>query len=284
MSSGLSDNPILRSSGIPAYAAIRAFHVEPGIKEMLNRAGKLLENAEEELERGWDELMSPLEQIEQLYEYGWNSVEHLLSVVNNEELRRAHESVLPQVVQFGLRVGQSRPIYERMTAIRSSDAWNELSECRQRILTEAIRNAEFSGIGLTGTERDQFNKNQQRLSQLATEFSNHVLDATKTFRLDITEPHDVEGLPKTLRRLASAAWSQANENEGKESSPESGPWRVTLDAPSFGPFLQHCRNRDYRERVYRAWIFRASSGETNNLTVHPNGWPHRLGRAWEPRQ
>ncbi len=264
MSVALSDNPILQSSGIPAYATIRAGHVEAGIKEMLSRAGKFLESAEEESVSGWDEIMAPLEQIDRLYEYGWDPVEHLLSVVNNEELRRAHESVLPQVVQFGLRTGQSRPIYESMIAIRDSDAWNELSECRQRILTRAIRNAELSGIGLVGTEREQFNKNQQRMSQLATKFSNHVLDATKAFYLDITEPCDAEGLPESFRRMASAAWSQANENEGKESSPESGPWRVTLDAPSFGPFMEHCRNRDYRERVYRAWICRASTGETNN--------------------
>ena len=264
MSAALSDNPLLRSSGIPAYDAIRASHIEAGINEMLRRATRLLELAEQQPAGSWDDFMTPLEQIDLLYEYGWNPVEHLLSVVNSEDLRRAHEAVLPAVVQFGLRIAQSRPIYEKMCDIRDSDAWDELSESRQRILTRAIRNAELSGIGLEGAERDQFNGNQQRLSQLATDFSNHVLDATKAFALDITDPQDAKGLPDSFKRIASAAWSQTDEHEGQQSHPETGPWRVTLDAPSFGPFMEHCHNRKFREQVYRAWICRASSGEISN--------------------
>lgn len=264
MSTAPSDNPILQTAGIPAYNAIEAEHIQPGITEMLSRAAKLLQAAEEETQDGWNHLMAPLEKIDLLYEYGWSPVEHLLSVVNTDELRQAHEAVLPDVVTLGLKIGQSRPIYDRMCRLRDSDAWQQLSECRQRILTRAIQNAELSGIGLDGPDQEKFNQNQQRLSQLATDFSNHVLDATKSFHLDITDPQDAEGLPASFRRMASAAWAQAEEHQDSESTPESGPWRVTLDAPSFGPFMEHCRSRALRETVYRAYISRASSGETNN--------------------
>jgi oligopeptidase A len=64
--------------------------------------------------------------------------------------------------------------------------------------------------------------------------------------------------------MAAAAWQQAEENSGTEVTPESGPWRITLDAPSFGPFMEHCTNRSLREQIYRAYISRASSGDTNN--------------------
>lgn len=264
MSSALSDNPILRNNGIPAYDAIESSHIEAGVKEMLSRASEILESVEQQSAATWNGLMAPLEKIDLLYEYGWSPVEHLLSVVNSDELRQAHESVLPEVVQFGLRIGQSRPIYEGMCGLRDSDNWDQLSDCRQRIVTKAIRNAELSGIGLEGAEREQFNDNQQRLSQLSTDFANHVLDATKAFHLDITDPADAEGLPESFRRMASAAWMRADENEGQTSDPDTGPWRVTLDAPSFGPFMEYCRNRDLRETVYRAYISRASSGENNN--------------------
>ena len=264
MSSAPSDNPILQTSGIPAYDTIQASHVEAGITEMLKLASQFLESAEQCPVYNWDRLMAPLEKIDLLYEYGWSPVEHLLSVVNSNDLRQAHEAVLSQVVQFGLRIGQSHPLYKGMCGLRDSEAWNKLSECRQRIVTRAIRNAELSGVGLNTADQKQFNKNQQRLSQLATDFSNHVLDATKAFHLDITERNAAEGLPDSYRRMAAAAWSQAAENEGMHSTPESGPWRITLDAPSFGPFMQYCRIRELRETVYRACIFRASTGETNN--------------------
>ncbi len=91
-----------------------------------------------------------------------------------------------------------------------------------------------------------------------------MLDATKAFHLDIDDPRDAEGLPASFRRMASAAWQQAQDGQQAESTPESGPWRVTLDAPSFGPFMEHCRNRDLRETAYRAFITRASTGDINN--------------------
>jgi len=264
MPSTSTDNPLLNSSGIPAYDSIQADHVATGISEMLSRAEGFLESAEQQADGGWDGLMGPLENIDLLYEYGWSPVEHLLSVVNSDEMRQAHEAVLPDVVQFGLRIGQSRPIYDCMCRLRDSDGWASLSECRQRILTRSIRSAELSGIALEGEALTKFNENQQRLSQLATDFSNHVLDSTKAFHLDVQDSADAVGLPESFRRMAAAAWQQAEEHSGAEASPESGPWRVTLDAPSFGPFMEHCRNRSLREQIYRAYISRASSGDTNN--------------------
>ncbi|MCH2212395.1 MAG: M3 family metallopeptidase [Fuerstiella sp.] len=259
-----SDNPILRTSGIPSYDAIQPGHVESGITEMLRRAEQLLTSLEKQPARGWDSLMNPLEKIDLLYEYGWNAVGHLLSVVNSDELRQAHETVLPAVVEFGLRIAQSQPLYQQMCCLRDGDTWNELSACRQRIITLAIQNAELSGIGLDPRDKNEFNRSQKRLSQLGSDFANHVLDSIKAFHRDLTESEDAEGLPDSFRRMAAAAWSQAAENKGQEATPESGPWRITLDAPSFGPFMEHCRNRDLREIVYRAWISRASDGELNN--------------------
>jgi oligopeptidase A len=49
-----------------------------------------------------------------------------------------------------------------------------------------------------------------------------------------------------------------------DATAEDGPWRITLDFPSYGPFLQHSRRRVLRERLYRANVTRASEGETDN--------------------
>ncbi|MBT4320392.1 M3 family metallopeptidase, partial [Candidatus Bathyarchaeota archaeon] len=52
------------------------------------------------------------------------------------------------------------------------------------------------------------------------------------------------------------------ETEG--STPEDGPWRITLEAPSVVPFLRHSRNRDQREEIYRVYVSRADKGELDN--------------------
>ena len=45
----------------------------------------------------------------------------------------------------------------------------------------------------------------------------------------------------------------------EEATAEAGPWRLTLDMPSYLPCMQHLKNRDVREKLYRAFTTRASS-------------------------
>jgi oligopeptidase A len=145
--------------------------------------------------------------------------------------------------------------------MRSSCVWDDLDPAQQRILESALREAKLSGVGLEGDRRDRFNQLQQALAELSTQFSNNVLDATKAFSLHLTTAAEVEGLPESLLALAAQT---AREAGYPDATTATGPWRITLDHPSFGPFMQHSRRRDLREQVYRAHITRASSGAYDN--------------------
>ncbi|MCA9059477.1 MAG: M3 family metallopeptidase, partial [Planctomycetaceae bacterium] len=216
----------------------------------------------------WESLMGPLEEIDLLFEYGWSPVTHLLSVRNSDELRKAHEAVLPQIIEFRLQLRQSEPIYRQLLSLRNGSEWQGFASARRRIIEQSIQSAEQAGISLQGEQRERFNQIEHRLSQLATDFSNHVLDANKAFFLDLSDPTDTDGFPPSLRRLTAAAWSNAAANkEQPPATPENGPWRITLDIPCFGPFMEHCRNRDLRETVYRAYISRGSAGDTDNCPL-----------------
>ena len=258
-------NPLLISTGLPAYDQIQAEHIVPAVHKWLQRCRDILSTLEASAEATWASLMQPLEEIDLLFEYGWSPVGHLLSVANSDELRVAHDEVMPQVVTFGLELRQSEAVYRRLLAIRSSSEWMGFSSARQRIIARMIQNAEQSGISLSGKDRERFNEIEQELSQLSNDFSNHLLDATKAWFLDMTNVTEIVGLPESLLRLAAASWSRA---EGHRDLPpatsEGGPWRITLDQPCFGPFMEHCRNRELREQVYRAYMTRAGSGSTDN--------------------
>jgi oligopeptidase A len=52
-----------------------------------------------------------------------------------------------------------------------------------------------------------------------------------------------------------------------QATPEAGPWIITLDYPSYGPCMQHLKNRDIREKIYKASLTKASSGETDNSVI-----------------
>ena len=260
----LANNPLLATSGLPDYAAIRPEHIVPAVRKVVAEATEKLAAIEKELAPTWEESLGKLERLDPPFEYAWKPVGHLFGVLNSDELRVAYETVLPEVVEFSLRAGQSEPIYRTLKQLRDSDEWKKLSEAQQRIVSDRIKGAELSGIALTGEKRERFNAIEQELSQLSTEFSNHVLDATKAYSLEVTNPADAEGWPSTLRNLASKSWNTANKDATKAATAADGPWRITLEPPLFTPFMEHCRNATLREKLYRAFITRASSGEQNN--------------------
>ncbi|MBC8115346.1 MAG: M3 family metallopeptidase [Candidatus Saccharimonas sp.] len=260
----LINNPLLASTGLPDFAAIRPEHIVPAVRHVLAEATTKLEEIERELTPTWAGTIAKLEEIDRPFEYGWKPVGHLFGVLNSDELRTAYETVLPEVVQFGLRASQSEPIYRALKQLRDSREWPRLDEAQQRIIADRIKGAELSGIALAGEQRERFNAIEQELSQITTEYSNHVLDATKAYSLEVTDPADAEGWPSTLRNLAAKSWNAAHADSASKATPEAGPWRITLEIPLYQPFMEHCRNRALREQLYRAFATRASTGEFDN--------------------
>ena len=223
-----------------------------------------LERVERSATTTWESTVEPIQEIGERLSRAWGVVGHLMGVRNSDELRAAHEQVQPDVVSFSLRMGQSRPIYEGLLGLREGPGFDALDATRKRIVESMLRDARHSGVGLEDDERDVFNEIQRAMAEAATQFSNNVLDATKAFSLTLRAPEEVDGLPPSLLQLAAQAAVEAGE-EG--ATPEAGPWRITLDFPSFGPFVQHSRRRDLRQQVYRASVTRASGEATDNTPL-----------------
>ncbi|MEB3178126.1 MAG: M3 family metallopeptidase [Nostocaceae cyanobacterium] len=255
------DNPLLKGYGLPPFSAIKPEHVVPAFTTLLDELDQELCYLEANVEPTWEGLVAPLEKLTDRLSWTWGVVNHLMGVKNSNELRQAHETVQPQVVQFYNKLSQSQPLYTAFRALHSSDSWTSLEPAQKRIVEAAIRDAQLSGVGLQGAARERFNAIQMELAELSTKFSNHVLDATKAFSMTLTTPEEVAGLPPSLLSLAA----QAARGAGSENATaETGPWLITLDFPSYAPFMQHSQRRDLREKIYRAFITRASTGEFDN--------------------
>lgn len=257
----VTGNPLLIGKGLPPFDAIQPEHVVPGMTQLLTQLEEELTTLEANVTPTWSALVEPSDRLAERLTWSWGIVNHLMGVKNSPELREAHETVQPKVVQFSNRLNQSQPIYKAFKALREGDVWNTLEPAQQRIVEAAIRDAELSGVGLDGEKRERFNEIQMELAEYSTKFSNNVLDATKAFSLTLTSKEDVDGLPPSWLSLAAQAARAAGE---EQATAESGPWRITLDYPSYVPFMQHSTRRDLREKLYKAHISRASGGELDN--------------------
>ncbi|MGB2923668.1 MAG: M3 family metallopeptidase [Limnothrix sp.] len=257
----MSQNPLLIGHGLPPFEQVKAEQVEPAIATLLETLETEVTALENNLNPTWEAFIEPLTHLEEKLMWTWGIVGHLMSVKNSPELREAYEKMQPDVVKFISRWSQSRPIYEGYKAIRESEQWSNLAPAQQRIVESALRDAELAGVSLEGEAKEKFNKIQLELAELSTKFSNNVLDATKAFKLKLTDKADVAGLPESALSLTA----QTARSEGEEeATPEAGPWVITLDYPSYLPFLKYAENRELREKIYKAAVSKASSGELDN--------------------
>ncbi len=258
----LSNNPLMNITDELRFSDFKPNHVVPALTRLLDRMAAGLAELENNIEPGWDALMDRLDAIESPVSDAWGMVCHLNAVKNSAALRKAYEEVLPRVVEESLRASQSRPVYDALVALRGAEEHAALSPARQRVLDKKIQSAELNGVGLDGEAKERFNENANALSTLTTEFTNHVLDATKAYELIITDCADAEGWPSNFQSMASQSYNDAYPE--RAGTIGAGPWRITLDGPSVAQFLSHSRNRAQREEVYLAQITRASSGDLDN--------------------
>jgi oligopeptidase A len=243
------DNPLLAPDlpdSLPRFDRVRPDHVEPAVRSLVARALEDLAELERRAVPTWAETIEAVTTMTEPLYTAWGIVQHLMGVQNSPELRAAHDAVQKDVVQASMRIAQSEALYRALVALKSGAEWSRLDGAERRVVEAGIRDAELSGVGLSGEKKDRFEKVALELAELATKFTNNVLDATKAFSLVLTTPEEKEGLPPTL--LAATAQGP------------NGPWKITLDAPVFIPFMEHSRRTDLREKVYRAQVTRASSG------------------------
>lgn len=257
----ITKNPLLIGKGLPPFDRIKAEQVVPAINQLLQELDEGVNKLEENVTPTWSGLVEPLTKLEEGLSWSWGIVGHLMGVKNSPELRAAYEQMQPEIIKFYNKLTQSKPLYEAFKGIKESTEWEKLEPAQKRIVESSIKDFELSGVGLTGEARDRFNQIQLELAELSTKFSNNVLDATKAFKLKLTDKKDVEGLPPSaLGLMAQTAKAEGDE----DATLENGPWVVTLDYPSYVPYLKYATNQELREKLYKAFVSRAADGDFDN--------------------
>mmetsp|Transcript_45691 Transcript_45691/g.132327 ORF Transcript_45691/g.132327 Transcript_45691/m.132327 type:complete len:764 (+) Transcript_45691:76-2367(+) len=266
-------NPLLSYAAdgpLPALAAVRPAHARPAVEARLAEGRERLVHLESLLTQAlnassepvaYEELVLPLEE---LYEHAgrpWEFLNHLKSVKDSPELRKAMEELEPKVVAFWQTVSQSRPIYDALARLNTSAAFPQLSEARQRVVHSELVSRRLNGMGLPDKSAEEFNRVQRKLQDLSTTFENHLLDARKNWSLTLSDASVVRGIP--ARALAAAAEAARAAGVGGATEGE-GPWRLSLEAPVLGPVLLFAEDRGLREKLFRAQATLASGGPHDN--------------------
>ncbi len=243
-------NPLLQMTDLPPFHAIRPEHVESAIDAVLaeNRAevARLLDEVDEP---GWSNLVAPLEALDDRLNRIWSPVSHMNSVVNSPELREVYEACLPKLSDYATEMGQNERLYQAFEAIRNGGEYETLDAAQQKMIDDTLRDFHLSGVALPEEKKARYKALKSELSQLTTQFSNNVLDATNEWNMHLTDKRDLAGLPESSLGMLK----QAAEREGEKKG-----WWVSLEFPSYFAVMTYADSRELRQRVYEAFVTRAS--------------------------
>jgi oligopeptidase A len=244
----MNDNPLLDTTGLPAFDRIRPEHVSPAVDTLLQQADEALEQAVGPgVPADYDAMSAVLDVATERLGRAWGAVSHLNHVADNPALRAAYTENLPKVTEFHARLGADERLYAKYKAIAAGPSAATLSPPRRRALQNAIRDFVLSGAELEGPAKERFRAIQEQMADLSQKYSEHVLDATDGYACYATDA-ELDGVPDDVK----AAAREAAQAEGRDGH------KLTLHFPSYYPVMQYATNRDLRRTLYTAYVTRAS--------------------------
>ncbi len=243
------NNPLLSDNELPPFNAIQPEHIEPAITQLIEHSLSSVEQLlATQQQPGWQTLLQPLENLEDKIQQAWSPVGHLNGVAQSDALRLAYDNCLPKLSEYHTRLGQNKALFTAYQQLKDSAEFSDLSAAQQKVITNALRDFRLSGIDLPADEQRRFADIQKRLAELASDFSNNVLDATQAWSKLISDADELAGVPETALNAARVA----AENKSKEG------FLLTLDAPCYIAVVTYADDPGLRREMYTAYTSRAS--------------------------
>jgi peptidyl-dipeptidase Dcp len=176
----------------------------------------------------------------------------------NDTLQAVAQEVSPLLTKFSNDLYLNETLFAKIKKVRENvSALSQLTGEQKMLLEETYSNFVGNGANLSEADKQQFREISERLALLTLTFGQNVLAATNSYSLHLTDETDMKGIPEGV---ADAAREEAK-SRGLDG------WLFTLHQPSCVPFLKYADSRALREKIYRAYNSRATSGEKSNLDI-----------------
>ena len=233
---------------VPPFDNIKFEHYEPAMMEGMRLEAEAIEalcnNPEEPT---FENTIMPKtgEMLENVTSVFFN----LLSACNSPEMEELSQKMAPLLSEHSNRITMNERLFQRIKHV-----WEKRNEldAEQQILMEKIYDGFLrTGANLPKEKKEELSVLRTKLSQLSLQFSQNELHDTNDWTMHLTREEELTGLPES----AVASARQEAEIRGLDG------WVVTLQAPSYGPFMQYSQCRDLREKLYRAM---------NSICTHDN--------------
>ena len=259
-------NPLLALADPIPFDRLEAWQVEPAVRALLDDARARLdalvtrstpEAAGRAAPRTYDDTLGALEGVTERLELAMAVIGHLESVQSSPELRAAYAAVQPEVSAFYSSITLSAGVWGAVKAFASTDEARAQGGARRRFLDKTLADFRRNGADLDPAGKERLSAIDVELATITLRYAQNVLDATHAFELVELDRARLSGLPEQAVEAA------------RESAARKGlaGYRFTLQAPSYTPVLAYLDDAALRERMYRAFNSRGTSGDLDNVPI-----------------
>ena len=180
---------------------------------------------------------------------------NLLSAETNDEMQAIAERMMPQLSEHSNNITLNEKLFARIKAVYDTTDKAQLGKEEQMLLQNTYDGFIRSGANLTPEQKERFRQISAEMSVLTLRFSQNNLKETNAYELAL-QADQLDGLPES----ALHAYAQTAQEKGKEGH------IVTLQAPSFIPFMKYSQHRELRQQLYMAYNTQCThDNEYNNM-------------------
>jgi len=245
-------NVLLKPFDLAPFSAIENSHFKPAIEKAIQQARKEIdaivssgepasfENTIEALEFAG----AHLDRLSSLF-FNLNSAE------TSEELQKLAQEISPMLTEFSNDIALNEDLFRKVQDVFEQKDSLSLNKEQQMLLEKKYKYFSRNGANLPKEKKARLRNLDKELAQLKLTFGEHVLAETNSFEMHLTKEEEIEGLPDG----AIEAAAQLASSKGKDG------WVITLDYPSYIPFMTYAKNRKLRKKLSIAF---GSKGFHNN--------------------
>ena len=256
-------NPFLHHYTTPhqtiPFNEIRLEDYEPAIKQGIEEEDRQIKEIVENPEKPtFENTILALANSGQLLDRVTTVLFNLMSAETCDELDAIGERIMPELSEHSNNISLNENLFSRIKQVYEQKDTLSLTAEEARLLEKTYDGFIRNGANLNDEVKIKYRKISTELSTLTLRFSQNHLKETNNYELHLTTQEQLKGLPKSL--IESAALTA--QEKGKEG------WVITLQAPSYVPFMKYSECRDLRKELYMAYNTQCTHhNDQNNLEI-----------------
>ena len=180
---------------------------------------------------------------------------NLLEADSSDEMQEIAQRVQPKLTELSNDISLNPELFARVKYVYEHPG--RLKKEDKKLLEDTYKGFARSGAALSDADKELYRQYSSELSALTLQFGQNALAATNAFTLNITDPKVVAELPAFVKE-GMAAEAKARGEKG---------WTVTLQYPSYLPFMTYSSNRALKEKLWRASGSKALGGQFDNTEI-----------------